>query len=115
MKMLYKNTKIEKICTDEKKAKIKFGENVANKLFAALNAIESASNLNDIFALKQYNLHKLKGDLKNIHSMYLGKTTGYRLLLTPLDENEEPVICDDFSSYTMAVCVEIGEVSKHYD
>ena len=47
--------------------------------------------------------------------MYLGKTTGYRLLLIPLDENENKIKSNDMSIYTITVCVEIQEVSKHYE
>ena len=53
--------------------------------------------------------------MKGIFSMYLGKTTGYRLLLYPLDEEENIVISNESDFYTIAVCVEIIEVSKHYE
>ena len=47
--------------------------------------------------------------------MYLGKMTGFRLILIPLDENEKKIECSDMSIYTISVCVEIEEVSKHYE
>ena len=47
--------------------------------------------------------------------MYLGKTTGFRLLLIPLDKDEKVVETEDMSVYTITVCVEIMEVSKHYE
>lgn len=115
MKILYKTSQVEKLCNDEKKAIRELGIDVANRLFAALNALESANNLYDILVLPQYNLHILKGKLEGLYSMYLGKTTGYRLILTSLDENENAIKCNDMSIYTISVCVEIKEVSKHYE
>ncbi len=115
MKLLYKSNRVKKICTDEKKAVRDLGEEVAIKLFQALNLLESVINLKEILAFPQYKLHVLKGNLGGIYSMYLGKKTGYRLLLIPLDEEENPIKCNDISIYTIAVCVEIIEVSKHYE
>ena len=115
MKVLYKNKKIKDICTNEIKAIKEYGKDVANRLNAAINLLEGASNLKDILALKQYNLHLLKGNYHGVYSMYLGKTTGYRLLIIPLDENENKIKSNDMSIYTITVCVEIQEVSKHYE
>lgn len=47
--------------------------------------------------------------------MYLGRKTGFRLLLIPLDENEKIVKAKEMSLYITTVCVEILEVSKHYE
>ena len=114
MKIIYKNKKIEKICLDQKNMTKLYGDMVAKKLNSALIALEAASNLYDIYKLPQYNLHKLRGNLDGIYSMYLGNT-GFRLLIIPLDKNEEVIKSDDMSIYTMCVCVEIWEVSKHYE
>ena len=114
MKILYKNKKVEKVCTDEKEARKQFGQEVANKLGNVIYLLHSSNNLKDLLLFPQYHLHMLKGNLEGIFSVYLGKTTGYRLLLIPLDENEKLVKSDDMSIYTKTVCVEIEEVSKHY-
>ena len=55
------------------------------------------------------------GNYKGVYSMYLGKITGFRLLLIPLDKDEKVVETEDMSVYTITVCVEIMEVSKHYE
>lgn len=115
MKILYKNSKIEKICTNEKVAIRKVGYEVANKLYAVLNLLNASKNLKDILALPQYNLHALKGNYEGKYSIYLGKTTGFRLILIPLDENEKVITNHDMSIYTISVCIEIVEVSKHYE
>ena len=115
MKLLYKNNKVKTLCTNEKKAIKELGLDIANKLFKAIYVLESALNLKDILSLPQYNLHVLRGDKNGIYSMYLGKNTGYRLLLIPLDVDDNPVISVDMSIYMLTVCVEIIEVSKHYE
>ena len=115
MKILYKNKKVEKMCTNEKVAIKSLGIVVAEKLFAAINVLSSAANLKDILALPQYHLHKLIGDLDGKYSMYLGRKTGYRLEIIPLDENEQKIQNEDMSLYTIAVCVEIERVSNHYE
>jgi proteic killer suppression protein len=106
---------VYKLCNDEKKAKKELGKDVANKLMLVINIIEDSICLRDILMMPQYKLHSLEGDLKWLYSIYLGKTSGYRLLITPLDENEKRIVCNDMSIYTKAVCVEIEEVSKHYE
>ena len=47
--------------------------------------------------------------------MDLGKRSGYRLLIIPLDINKERIISNDMSIYTKTVCVQIEEVSNHYE
>lgn len=115
MKVLYKTKKVEKLCTNEKHAIKELGKTVADKLLAAINILEVSENLKDILDFSIYHLHALRGNLEGIFSMYLGKKTGYRLLLTPLDENMQVIDREDMSFYTTAVCVEIVEVSKHYE
>lgn len=115
MKILYKNKKVEKLCTNEKEAKKELGLQVTMKLFATINIISSAENLNDILKLPQYHLHKLVGDRDGIYSIYLGRNTGYRLELIPLDENEKMVVNQDTSFYTKIVCVQIERISNHYE
>ena len=115
MKILYKNSKIEKLCANEKEAVKKIGSKVANKLFAVLNLLKASKNLKDILVLPQYKLHALKGNREGEYSIYLGKNTGFRLIIIPLDENEKIITSNDMSIYTISVCVEIVEVSKHYE
>lgn len=115
MKILYRNSKIKKLCTDEKFAIRNIGFEVTNKLFSVLNLIEASKNLKDILVLPQYKLHSLKGNRNDQYSIYLGKKTGFRLILIPLDENENVINSNDMNLYVMAVCVELLEVSKHYE
>ena len=60
----YKDKKVEKLCIDLKKAKKDLPANVAEKLHALINLIESADNLKDIDELQIYHLHPLHGHEK---------------------------------------------------
>lgn len=115
MEILYKNNKVEKLCTDYKIAKKELGLEVSEKLFAAINMIESATNLKDIRQYRPFNLHKLTGDLDGIYSIYLGKKTGYRLEIIPLDKDKNVIVSEDMSIYIVCVCVKIERVSNHYE
>lgn len=115
MKVSFKNKKIEEICTNEKKAIKKYGQFVAKKLFIAIDVLRQAISLNDVYLLANYKLHSLHGNLNNKLSMYLGAKTGYRLIITPLDDNGNIIINDKNMIVVKAVHIEIEEVSKHYE
>lgn len=81
-----------------------------------INALENAENLGDIAKIKSLNLHQLNGDLKDLFSLYLGKNTGYRLLIKPVDEDGKDIDIKDISVlYSATNIVLIWEVSKHYE
>ena len=81
----------------------------------AINILEDSMCLKDILQMPQYRLHSLVGNLKGIYAMDLGKRSGYRLLIIPLDINKERIISNDMGIYTKTVCVQIEEVSNHYE
>ena len=116
MKIIYSNNKTERICNDYKTAVKKLGSQVADKLMDLMNAIESFPNLFDIHQFPQYGLHSLTGNRNGQYSMVISKKTKWRLIIYPLDENENKLL--DKSKETemlkMAVMVEIVEVSEHY-
>ena len=116
MKIIYSNNKTKRICNDYKTAVKKLGSQVADKLMDLMNAIESFPNLFDIHQFPQYGLHSLIGNRNGQYSMVISKKTKWRLIIYPLDENENKLL--DKSKETemlkMAVMVEIVEVSEHY-
>lgn len=94
----YGNNKTRKLCSDSKQAKKVLGELVAEKLFAAINFIESASTLNDVACFPTYHLHQLSGDKKDLFAMDLGRKLGFRLIIKPdppLNREEDKL---DFNS-----------------
>lgn len=77
--------------------------------------LRSVSSLSDIYVYKSLNLHKLKGDLKDLYSIYLGKNTGYRLLIKPMNDELEIIVIKDTKEFKKVKNIEIVEVSKHYE
>lgn len=71
------NNKTRKICGDCRATKKELGEIVAEKLFSAINFIESATSLNDIACFPSFHLHQLIGDRKDMFAMDLGRKIGY--------------------------------------
>ena len=124
MKILYSDGKIEKVCTDIKAATKVFGGNkqLAISLFARINAIDSADTLIDIIRMPNFHFHSLKNkkgkDLKGYYAIDIkGRKEPWRLILQPVDENEEPypeTETIDRIAGTVRI-VEITEVSKHYE
>ncbi len=112
----YGNNKTKKLCSDNKQAKKLLGEIVAEKLFAALNFIESASTLNDIACFPTYQLHQLSGNKKDLFAMDLGRKLGYRLIIKPDPPlNGEYDKLDFNSKCSIVNCIIVMEVSNHYE
>ena len=117
MKIIYSNSKTERLCEDSKRAVKELGPDVARKLSDLLNAIESFPTLLDLKGLPQYRLHSLGYDREYQYSLVIHKGYKWRLIVYPLDEQGN--LLKDKSNETemlsKAVMVEILEVSEHYD
>ncbi|MDE5780349.1 MAG: type II toxin-antitoxin system RelE/ParE family toxin [Lachnospiraceae bacterium] len=112
----YKSSKLKNICHDFSKAKKEFGTIVAEKLHALINLLENAETLNDINAMQIYNLHHLLGKRKGEYALDLGRRLGYRLIITPLDDNGNKWKEKDINvMYKSTKIVLILEVSNHYE
>ena len=115
MKIVYKDKKIERLCNDEEYMIKKLGNQVSKKLIDTLNFIEAAPNFHILLLHTPFHLHVLKGNLNGIYSIYLGKNTGFRLLLLPLDYEEKFVKIESLDMFKEIKETEILEVSKHYE
>lgn len=112
----YGNNKTRKLCSDSNQAKKVLGEIVAEKLFAALNFIESTSTLNDVACFPTYHLHQLSGDKKDLFAMDLGRKLGFRLIIKPDPPlNREDDKLDFNSKCSVVKCIIVLEVSNHYE
>lgn len=117
VKILYSNSKTEKLCQDSKKAVKELGSEVAKRLFDLLNAIESFPNLLDLKGLPQYRLHPLGYNREYQYSFVIHKGYKWRLVVYPLDE-EGNILKDKDNETKMlskAVMIEVLEISEHYD
>lgn len=124
MRVIYKDAKVEEICNDLKKATKFFGgqKALAISLLSRINALNQAENIKDIIVQKQMRFHKLinKGKGKNFDGFFAidVKTIRekWRIILEPLDENEQPFVPSNIDEIAMNVrIVEIKEVSEHYE
>ena len=115
MKIVYKDKKIDRLCNDEEYANKYIGKDVTIKLKKVIYLLRRVSSLSDIYVYKSLNLHKLKGDLKDLYSIYLGKNTGYRLIIKPMNDELEIIVIKDTKEFKEVKNIEIVEVSKHYE
>ena len=98
MEVLYKNEKIEIQCNYIKDAEKLFGGNkqLALSLLSRVNALKQAEVIKDIIVQPQFHFHKLenKGKKKNYNGLFAidvkGRKDGWRVVLEPLDENNNP-------------------------
>ncbi|MBQ7891032.1 MAG: type II toxin-antitoxin system RelE/ParE family toxin [Erysipelotrichaceae bacterium] len=113
----YRNKKVEDLCTNYKKARKELNSIVAEKLHALINLIESADTLQDIAQMKQYHLHPLLGNREGQYALDIaGRTSSYRLIIIPLDENGHEWKEKNLSSiYKMTKVIIAWEVTKHYE
>lgn len=113
----YHDKKVEKLCTDFKKAKKDLPTVVAEKLHALMNLLESADNLQDIAEMQIYHLHPLQGNRGGQFALDIaGRRMGYRLVVIPLNadgcEWKEKDINVVYKSTEVIVA---WEVSNHYE
>lgn len=112
----YGNNQTQKVCCNTKQARKILGEIVAEKLFAALNFLESASTLKDVACFPAYHLHQLSGDRKDLFAMDLGRRLGYRLIIKAVPPlNPEDNKLDFNSKCSLVKKIFVLEVSNHYE
>ncbi len=116
MKISYKTKKLEKECSNLFIAKKKYGQEVAEKLFRLINFIENSLTLQDIVSLPHFHFHALKGKRTGEYAIDLGRKLGYRLIIIPLNENDNPFNESiNYSNSIQIVHISVEEVSNHYE
>ena len=119
MKVKYSGNDVEQQCTSVKAATKLFGGNkaLAISLLSRITAFKSADVIKDIVAMPQFRFHSLHGDLKGFFAVDVKtKRDPWRIILQPLDENEQPYDpCHIDEIAAIVRIVEIKEVSKHYE
>jgi len=119
IELKYKTHAVEKLCTNLKVSRKKFGAQTAEALFGLINLLESSDSLEDVNALRNRHIHKLTGDHQGQYALDIeGRSSSYRLLVQLLDENEKVAVNVDnesiMSFYGRIQIIQIEEVSKHY-
>ena len=117
MEIKYKNAKIKKQCTDLKCARKDFNDIVANLLHSRINFIEQAKSLADIINNPSFHFHGLSGKEQGLYAIDLGRRIGFRLIIEPLNENEE-TLRKEKDIEVLKQCTKIVivvEVTNHYE
>ena len=123
MKVLFASDKLEEQCKSKRQAQKLLGGNelLAISLLARINALEQAETIIDIVVQPTFHFHKLHNkngrDLEGYFAIDVkGRKDAWRIILQPLDENEEPYVpCHIDKIANIVKIVEVSEVSKHYD
>lgn len=118
MKIVYQPRHLKKEFEDYSKLKRKYSEKIATSLQMLLGFLEDSISLYDVYVMPQYMMELLKGNLAGCYSLTLDKKKSkWRVILVPLDENEEPIRPgDDVINFLKSVkTVAIRSLSEHYD
>ncbi len=117
--IIYDNDKVKSRCTSLNAATRFFGGNkdLARHLLSRIFAINNAECLKDIRLIPSFRFHNLHGNLEGLFAIDVkSRKDKWRIILQPLDENEEifdPCHIDEISAYVTVV--KIIEVSAHYE
>lgn len=117
MDVEFKNNNAKRLCNDLAFAKKKLGAVVSEKLFSHMDYIRNAGNFSDIMSYPPFHCHKLQGDLKDYFALDVGRTLGYRIIIDPLDENNNS-LKNEKDINIIKNCTKIVlvvEVTNHYD
>lgn len=123
MRLVYASSKVETPCTSFKAAQKFFGGNdlLAKKLHSCIQALRSAEVIKDIIVQPRFRFHKLDNkNNRNLEGLFAidvkSSKDPWRLILQPLDENENPYVpCNIDEISGVVKIVGIVEVSKHYE
>ncbi|CDD09432.1 putative uncharacterized protein [Phascolarctobacterium succinatutens CAG:287] len=123
MQVVYESEKVKSQCTSLKVANKLFGGNavLGRTLLSRINALEQADTIRDIIVQPAFHFHDLKNkNGRNLEGYFAidvkSRRDQWRIILQPLNENEEPFIpCNIDEISGIVKIVEIREVSKHYE
>lgn len=123
MEVLYTSEKLKAQCTNVKDAKKLFNgdSQLAISLLARINALQSAETLKDIVVQPTFHFHNLKNkNGRNLEGYFAidvkSRREQWRIILQPLDENENPYVpCNIDQIAGKVKVIKVSEVSKHYE
>ena len=116
MNIEYKNSRLQKDCTDYKRAVKQYNSEVADRLHAAINFIEAAENISAVVKYPPFHFHPLKRDRKGFFAIDLGRKIGFRLIVRP-KKGECYATVEEIYGDTASeiVLVRLEEVTNHYE
>lgn len=117
MEIIYKNDKLKDVCENLKLATRKYGLDVAKALHKVIDLLSWSENFYAVSVFPQYRLHQLKGNRQDQYSITILKSSKYRLIVYPIDENNNIMKSLDNEDLMFIKCIkiQIEEVSEHYE
>lgn len=119
MKVNYASEKVKLQCTSVKETNKLFGGNkkLVLSLHSRINALMNADVIKDIILMPQFHFHKLQGDKEGLFAIDVSsRKDKWRIILCPLDENENEYIpCNIDEIAGIVKIIEVEEVSPHYE
>lgn len=116
MDINYKNSNLQKICTDYRMAVKQYNTAVADKLHAAINFMEAADNISAVVIYPPFHFHPLQRDRKGFFAIDLGRKLGFRLIVRPKKENRYATVEEIYGVEACEiVIIRIEEVTNHYE
>ena len=117
MEIIYKNDKVKSVCNNLNYATKKYGISVAKALHKVIDYLIKVDNLKDVSLLKHLRLHQLKGNRQDQYSITILNSSKYRLIVYPIDENNNIMKSLDNEQLMFIKCIkiQIEEVSEHYE
>ena len=102
MKIRYRTKKLEKVCTNAKKAQQDWGEKQAEKIFLRVEQLSAADTVDELIAGRIGRCHALTGDRKDQYAMDL--IHPYRLIFSITDDivqiaDVETAMIEDIKDY----------------
>lgn len=97
MRIIYKNRRIEKMCTDASMAEKKYGINTAQTIQQRIDQILSVETIEEMCQNNLGGCHKLRGDRKGQYAMKL--PNGQRLIFSVIKDLVQIAEIMDITDY----------------
>lgn len=113
MKISFYSQRIDKLYHDDKQLVKKYGFECAERLINIAQVVNGISNYKELMSppFMKYNFHELKGDMQYQWSIRLSKSSGVRLVVFLLDEDDE--VIKDISRQD-CVCICVKEIRNYH-
>lgn len=107
MEVLYKNKKIESLCSNLVEGQKEFGVD-ARRFFAMISLLRNSDRLSDVSNNPPPRRHKLLGEYKNCYGIDINKKKGTRIVIKPVD-------CENIEDLRLIEKVEIVFIGDYHD
>lgn len=83
LKVVYKNKKLEKNCTEFKASNKEYGQEIATKVRQRIQQLEASADIETLLEFRVGGCHQLTGNMENMYAMKLN--ANFRLVFSLLN------------------------------